>query len=281
MNFRLFLPVIRFLLFLSALRDTLFLESPAISSLILIAAIQASQAVPKSPICFSQNQGTLALEDSALCREYLASVGAPVGYSPDHRSLIHHDIMLMISFLSLYPGRHQPTRVPFLREPSQEYVMAARTVRRTARKAARKPARKSARASRSARTASRARTSRRTATRRTSVRRSTTRRASVRRAPARASEVRVAREVLVVKKDGRRENFDREKLRRSIERAAERTSIDNDRAREIAQRIAERVERDARGAMSTTEIRERLLRELDREERAIADEFRSYRRFGF
>jgi transcriptional repressor NrdR len=84
-----------------------------------------------------------------------------------------------------------------------------------------------------------------------------------------------------VKKDGRRENFDRDKLRMSIERAAERTSIDRDRARKVAERVAERIERDARDAMPTTEIRERLLRELDREERVIADEFRSYRRFGF
>lgn len=150
--------------------------------------------------------------------------------------------------------------------------MAVRTVKRTARKAARK----TARTSRSKKTI-RARTARRTATRRTA-----TRRVSARKVPARAREIRAARrEILVVKKDGRRENFDRDKLRRSIEGAAERTNIDRNRARELAERVAERIERDAKDAMPTTEIRERLLRELDREEKVIADEFRSHRRFGF
>lgn len=82
---------------------------------------------------------------------------------------------------------------------------------------------------------------------------------------------------VVIKRDERREDFDREKIRRGIVRAAERAEVKEDRARELADRIAERIEREEREEMKAEEIRDRLLEELDREERAVADAFRAFR----
>lgn len=81
----------------------------------------------------------------------------------------------------------------------------------------------------------------------------------------------------VIKRDERKEDFDREKLKRGIIRAAERADVKEDRARELADRIAERIEKEDREEMKAEEIRDKLLEELDREERAVADAFRAFR----
>ena len=81
----------------------------------------------------------------------------------------------------------------------------------------------------------------------------------------------------VVKRDERREDFDREKLRRSVVKAAERANVEEARAKELADRIAERIEKEDREEMKAEDIRNRLLEELDREERAVADAFRAFR----
>jgi len=82
---------------------------------------------------------------------------------------------------------------------------------------------------------------------------------------------------VVIKRDERREDFDKEKLKRGIVRAAERAEVKEDRARELAERIADRIEREDREEMKAEEIRDILLEELDREEKAIADAFRAHR----
>jgi hypothetical protein len=156
--------------------------------------------------------------------------------------------------------------------------MATKTARRAGRSTARRTARKTTRTASRARsgTARKARTSAgRTA------RRATARRAAVRIArpaimkPAGAG-IAVGR-VQIVKRDGRREDFDRDKIRSGIIRAAIDTSVDSIRAREVADRVAATIERNARDGMTTAEIRDALLRELDREERRVADSFRSFR----
>lgn len=178
--------------------------------------------------------------------------------------------------------------------------MAKRTARKTGRKSARKASRKTARRSsgRAARkTARRPARSARKATRRTArrarrasgARRTRARRAAGRvraRVLTRAAERpsfmadREFRRIQVVKRDGSREDFDREKIRNGILRAAMRAGVDDARGSELAERITAMIEREARDGISTMEIRDILLRELDREERAIADSFRAFREGG-
>ncbi len=84
----------------------------------------------------------------------------------------------------------------------------------------------------------------------------------------------------VVKKDERRESFDRNKLRKGIEIAAERAKIDKARARKIADSVVKDVENNfrKRDDVRSADIRERVLERLDREERKIADSFRNFKR---
>jgi transcriptional regulator NrdR family protein len=155
--------------------------------------------------------------------------------------------------------------------------MARKAARRTARKSARKPARRTAR-----RTVKR-RTARKPARRTVRRRAARPARRRVARPASRVAEAGITfgRAIQVVKRDGSREDFDREKIRRGIMRAAERANVSEGRAMELADRIASMIERDARDSLTTIEIRDRLLAELDREERAIADAFRAFRETGF
>lgn len=149
--------------------------------------------------------------------------------------------------------------------------MARKAARRTVRKAARKTTRRTTRAT--------GRAARRTARPRRAARR-VARVARVERRPALFADTSFRGAIQVVKKDGSREDFDREKIRRGILRAAMRTDVDQARANELAERITSMIERDARDGMRTDEIRDILLRELDREDRRIADSFRTFREGG-
>ena len=84
----------------------------------------------------------------------------------------------------------------------------------------------------------------------------------------------------VVKRDERREDFDDSKLRRSIERSAERADIDKDKAREISDRVARDVRDNFkdRDDVKSDDIRKRVLDRLDSEERKIADSFRNFKK---
>lgn len=148
---------------------------------------------------------------------------------------------------------------------------ARKAVRRTARKATRRTASKARRATR--------RTARRTARPRRAARRVAAV-ARVERRPSLFEDTSFRGAIQVVKRDGNREDFDREKIRRGIMRAAMRTDVDQARANELAERITSMIERDARDGIRTEEIRDTLLRELDREERKIADAFRAFREGG-
>lgn len=185
---------------------------------------------------------------------------------------------------------------------------ARRTVRKTARNAARRTAkRKSTRrtSSRSARSRTASRTARRTTNRRATKRKTATSRARSSKTArstrasrsARTSRTtraerplrrllpvasrEMTRTVKVVKRDGRSEDFDREKIRRGIIRAAQRANISEERARELADRVSRTIENQARDSITSEEIRNRLIQELEREERELANSFRSFRQMGF
>jgi len=83
-----------------------------------------------------------------------------------------------------------------------------------------------------------------------------------------------------IKRDGRREDFRRDKIRKGIENASKRVKIDKKKAKEIADRVAKRVEDyfSTKDEIRSEDIRDRVVNELNREERKIADEFRAHRR---
>ena len=82
----------------------------------------------------------------------------------------------------------------------------------------------------------------------------------------------------VIKKDERKEDFDREKIKSGISRAAQRTDVQEDRVNEVAEKVAAKVEEELKDKEEarSSEISDIVLRELDAEEKGIADEFRSY-----
>ena len=82
----------------------------------------------------------------------------------------------------------------------------------------------------------------------------------------------------VIKKDERKEDFDREKIKSGISRAAQRTDLEEDRVNEVAEKVTAKVEEELKDKeeVRSSEISDIVLRELDAEEKGIADEFRSY-----
>lgn len=85
---------------------------------------------------------------------------------------------------------------------------------------------------------------------------------------------------VVIKRDNRREDFSRDKIRRSVENAARKVKLDSSRSSDIADRIARNVEehfRD-RNEVRASDIRDRVLSELNKEEKRVAKEFRSFRK---
>jgi len=84
----------------------------------------------------------------------------------------------------------------------------------------------------------------------------------------------------VIKKDERKEEFNREKIKNGIIKAAQRTDLQEDRINEVAEKIAAKVEEELKDKeeVRSSEIKEIVLRELDAEEKTIADEFRAYQK---
>ena len=85
---------------------------------------------------------------------------------------------------------------------------------------------------------------------------------------------------VVIKRDSRREDFSRDKIRRSVENAAKRVKLDSSRSRDIADKIARNVEEHfrSRNEIRAADIRSRVLSELNKEEKRIAKEFVSFRK---
>ncbi|MBI1960757.1 MAG: hypothetical protein HYS43_00555 [Candidatus Liptonbacteria bacterium] len=82
----------------------------------------------------------------------------------------------------------------------------------------------------------------------------------------------------VIKKDGRREPFDGDKIRRSIEMASRDAGLPANRVSEITERVAESAIQFAtdKDEVTTGELRERILTELNDVEPSVADAWRRY-----
>ncbi len=82
----------------------------------------------------------------------------------------------------------------------------------------------------------------------------------------------------VIKKDGSREPFDAEKIRRSITIAAEQANLLGERKNEVVEKVTavtiQMVE--GREEVETSEIKEKILSELDLMEPAVSASWRSY-----
>jgi len=82
----------------------------------------------------------------------------------------------------------------------------------------------------------------------------------------------------VVKKNGAKEPFDPEKIRKSIAGAAQRTDISEERKSEVVEQVAAAVipMLESREELETSQIRETILSELDRVEPGVGNAWREY-----
>ncbi|MFH1337587.1 MAG: ATP cone domain-containing protein [Nanoarchaeota archaeon] len=82
----------------------------------------------------------------------------------------------------------------------------------------------------------------------------------------------------IIKRDGKREPFDADKLRRSIEAAARESKISDERARKVVERVARSVTKIAekKREIETRAISERILKELDATEPAVSEAWRNF-----
>jgi transcriptional repressor NrdR len=81
-----------------------------------------------------------------------------------------------------------------------------------------------------------------------------------------------------IKKNGTKEPFDPEKIRKSIAGAAQRTDIPEERKNEVVEQVTAAVvpTLEGREEIQTSEIRETILSELDRVEPGVANAWREY-----
>ena len=82
----------------------------------------------------------------------------------------------------------------------------------------------------------------------------------------------------VIKKNGTKESFDPEKIRKSIAGAAQRTDIPEERKNEVVEQVTAAVvpALEGREEIETSEIRETILSELDKVEPGVANAWREY-----
>ena len=82
----------------------------------------------------------------------------------------------------------------------------------------------------------------------------------------------------VIKKDGSREPFDPEKIRNSIRSAANMTDLSEERKNEIVEQVTKKVLEMAGESevIETSEIRDKILLELDQIELSVANAWREY-----
>jgi len=85
---------------------------------------------------------------------------------------------------------------------------------------------------------------------------------------------------MVVKRDGRRESFDREKVRRALRTACRKRAISADRIEEIGNRVAMSLESGGAREVPSSDIGDQLLKELSRVDEVAYARFASvYKRF--
>jgi len=82
----------------------------------------------------------------------------------------------------------------------------------------------------------------------------------------------------VIKKDGAKEPFDAEKIKNSILGAAQRTELSEERKNEVVEKVAATVIQMAeeKDEIATSEIKEKILSELDIVEPAVSEAWRKY-----
>ena len=82
----------------------------------------------------------------------------------------------------------------------------------------------------------------------------------------------------VIKRDGTKEVFDENKIRKSIEMAAKGTALAEDRIKAVVAQVVGLVLQFAAGKeeIASTEIRDFILTQLDQVEPAVAESWRKY-----
>jgi transcriptional regulator NrdR family protein len=82
----------------------------------------------------------------------------------------------------------------------------------------------------------------------------------------------------VVKRDGSKEPFDAEKIKKAIGSAAGRTALTPERVAEVVKQVSDVVLQFAadKEEVSSSELREKALTELDKLEPSVAESWRKY-----
>ena len=82
----------------------------------------------------------------------------------------------------------------------------------------------------------------------------------------------------VIKKDGSKEPFDIEKIKKAIELAAKQTDLPEDRVNELVEEVSKAALQVAEGKeeIATAELREKILSELDNLEPSVSEGWRKY-----
>ncbi|MCP6719836.1 MAG: ATP cone domain-containing protein [Patescibacteria group bacterium] len=82
----------------------------------------------------------------------------------------------------------------------------------------------------------------------------------------------------VIKKDGTKKPFDSEKIRKSIESAAEEAGLEKERISEIVNQVANETMQLAEGKeeIATSELKEKILSTLDTVEPSVSAAWREY-----
>lgn len=82
----------------------------------------------------------------------------------------------------------------------------------------------------------------------------------------------------VIKRDGTKEPFDAEKIRKAIAGAASRTELSEERVNEVVEQVSGAALELAGGKeeIATSEIKEKILSELDAIEPSVSEAWRKY-----
>lgn len=82
----------------------------------------------------------------------------------------------------------------------------------------------------------------------------------------------------VIKKDGTKEPFDAEKIRRGIAAASKKANLSEERIKEVVEQVSSSVIRLAEGKeeIATAQLKAEILRQLDTVEPSISEAWRKY-----
>jgi len=82
----------------------------------------------------------------------------------------------------------------------------------------------------------------------------------------------------VIKKDGTKQPFDAEKIKKAISAAAQQANLSEERKNEVVEQVTATVVQTAEGKeeIATSEIKEKILSELDSVEPAVSASWRKY-----